>query len=133
MRRVQLGVAVIGLAMVLAAPVAVADTPAYVATIQTADGQYRAVIRDPAMVAKARTELAGGEDAGVPTGPLAWGSGGVNRGHRWHVTELSFADFTIELCDGTVRMVDADPRYWIRKVGYFCPWSGRVIALTPLR
>lgn len=133
MRRISMVVGVIGLAMVVAAPVAVADAPAYVATIQTADGQYRAVIRDPVMVEKARVELAGGEDAGVPIGPLAWGSGGVNRGHRWHVTELSFADVTIELCDGTARMVDQDPRYWIRKVGYFCPWSGRVIALTPLR
>ncbi len=69
----------------------------------------------------------------MPIGPLAPGDGGVNVGYRWHVTELSFADFTMELCDGTVRMVDQNPRYWIRTVGSFCPWSGRVVALEPLR
>jgi hypothetical protein len=69
----------------------------------------------------------------VPIGPLAWGDGGVNRGHRWHMVELQFADFTVELCDGTARAVDRDPLYWVETVGYFCPWSGEVVKLTPLR
>jgi hypothetical protein len=109
------------------------EPPAYVATIQTAQGRYRAVIRDPEMVERARRELAGEGDAGVPIGPLAWGSGGVNRGHVWHVVDLTFADFTIELCDGTVRDVDRDPVYWVETVRAFCPWSGEVVRLKPLR
>ena len=113
-------------------PAAGAEPQAYVATIETARGRFRAVITDPAMVELARQELTGGTDVGVPYGPLAWGDGGVNRGHRWHVTELRFADFTIELCDGTARMVDRDTRYWVETVGSFCPWSGTVVKLEPL-
>jgi hypothetical protein len=107
------------------------DTGPVVATIETARGRFRAVISDPAMIELARQELAGGTDAGVPNGPLAHGSGGVNHGHRWHITELRFDDFTIELCDGTARMVDRDTQYWVETVGAFCPWSGRVVKLKP--
>ena len=114
-------------------PAGAAEPQAHVATIETVKGRFRAVIIDPAMVELARAELAGEGDAGVPFGPLAWGSGGVNRGHRWHVTELRFADFTIELCDGTARMVDRDTRYWVETVSNFCPWSGEVVKLEPLR
>lgn len=85
------------------------------------------------MIAKARQELAGQGDAGVPYGDLEWGHGGVNRGHVWHIPELAFADVTIELCDGTVKMVDRDPVYWVETVGAFCPWSGDVVSLRPLR
>ncbi len=111
-----------------------ADEPgAYVATIKTARGKYRAVVTDGEMIEKAKLELAGGEDAGVPIGQLAWGDGEVNRGHVWHVVELAFADFTIELCDGTVRDVDRDPAYWVETVRSFCPWSGEVVKLKRLR
>lgn len=136
MRRHLLAAAVLSAALIFgptAVGAAAAEPQGYVATIQTAQGRFRAVIRDPAMVEKARQELAGQGDAGVPIGPLAWGNGGVNKGHVWHVTELEFADVTIELCDGTVRMVDRDPVYWVNTVGTFCPWSGDVVALRPLR
>ena len=136
MRRTLLVLVVLG-AMAAGAVEAAGAPPApepgaYVATIQTARGRYRAVIRDPAMVERAWMELSGQGDAGVPVGPLAWGDGGVNRGHRWHVTELGFADFTIELCDGTAWMVDRDPVYWVETVGSFCPWTGEVVRLVPL-
>ncbi len=135
MRRIFLCVALGGLTLLGIAPMAsgMAATTAYVATIQTADGRFKAVIRDPVSVQKAWGELVSGMDFGIPAGPLARGDGGVNAPHRWHVTELNFADATIELCDGTARMVDQDVRYWVRTVGYFCPWSGQVIALEPLR
>jgi hypothetical protein len=109
------------------------DSAAYVATIATARGRFRAVITDPAAVEKARAELVGEADAGVPIGRLAWSDGGVNKGHVWHVVDLGFADFTVELCDGTVWAVDRDPAYWVETVGYFCPWSGEVVKLRPLR
>ncbi len=134
MRRSPLVLAALVAFVLLGQTAATAVEPtAYVATIKTFRGQFRAIIRDPAMVERARQELAGEADAGVPYGPLAWGDGGVNRGHVWHVTELQFADVTIELCDGTVRMVDRDPVYWVETVGSFCPWTADVVQLRPLR
>jgi len=133
MSRRLLAPALLVLPLLVPTPAVAAEPQAYVATIQTAQGRFRAVITDPAMVELARQELAGEGDAGVPFGPLEWGSGGVNKGHRWHVTELAFADFTVELCDGTARMVDRDTAYWVETVGSFCPWSGEVVKLKPLR
>jgi hypothetical protein len=132
MRRILLAPALLAHLLLGATLVGAEEPQAYVATIETAKGRYRAIIRDPEMVEKARRELRGEADAGVPIGPLAWGDGGVNRGHVWHVTELGFADFTIELCDGTVRAVDRDPSYWVETVGSFCPWSGQVVKLKPV-
>ncbi len=129
-RRLLLPVLLV-LPLLAPAPAGARET-AVVATIETARGRFRAVVTDPATIEAARRELATGEDAGIPYGPLAWGSGGVNRGHRWHLTELRFADVTIELCDGTAVMVDRDTRYWVETVGTFCPWSGRVVELRPL-
>lgn len=103
-----------------------------IVTIRTGDGEFRARVTDPESIRRAREELAQGRDAGVPIGPLAWGSGGVNRGHRWHLTDLTFADVTTEVCDGTVRMVDNDPRYWVETVRYFCPWNSEVVGLLPV-
>ncbi|HEV2068574.1 MAG TPA: hypothetical protein VGR26_02130 [Acidimicrobiales bacterium] len=47
---------------------------------------------------------------------LAWEDGGVDKGHKWHVVELRFADFTVELCDGTAKVVDRHPVYWVESV-----------------
>lgn len=133
MRRTLVLSVVLALGLQTAAPAHAEEAQAYVATIKTVKGQYRAMITDPEMIDKAKIELAGGGDAGVPIGQLAWGDGGVNRGHKWHVVELGFADFTVELCDGTAKAVDRDPVYWIESVGYFCPWSGEVVKLKPIR
>ena len=133
MRRILVLPVVLALVLLSAGPGHSDEPQAYVATIKTAQGKYRAVLTDPEMIEKAKIELAGGGDAGVPTGQLAWGDGGVNMGHVWHVVDLAFADFTIELCDGTARAVDRDPAYWVETVRFFCPWSGEVVKLRPLR
>ncbi len=134
MRRPLLATAALVAMVLLGQTAATAvESTAYVATIKTAKGSYRALVRNPEMAERARREVAGEAEAGVPIGALAWGDGGVNWGHMWHVTELEFADVTIELCDGTVRMVDRDPAYWVNTVGSFCPWSGEVVQLRPLR
>ncbi len=133
MRRLLILPAILVLVLQAAGPGQAAETQSYVVTVKTVQGNYRAVITDPETIEKAKLELAGGGDAGVPIGELAWGDGGVNKGHKWHVVDLQFADFTIELCDGTAKMVDRDPAYWIDTVGYFCPWSGEVVKLKPVR
>ncbi len=102
-----------------------------VVTFATAGGQFRAVLEQPRDIALAQEELATGCEAGVPTGELAEGDGGVNAPHGWHMVGTVFADVTIELCDGTPADVDADLGYWIDTVGRFCPWSATVIDVQP--
>jgi hypothetical protein len=44
----------------------------------------------------------GAERQQIMTGAVARGDGGFNPGYSWHITPgtVSFADQTIELCDG---------------------------------
>ena len=104
-----------------------------IVTFETADGStFRTVLAEPADIATAREALAGDGNAGIPTGALAYGDGGINAPHNWHMEGTTLAEVTIELCDGTATMVDEDVTYWVETVGQFCPWSATVIAVEPL-
>ena len=103
-----------------------------IVTFSGPDGStFRAVLADPIDIAKAEVALAGDGNAGIPAGALAAGDGGVNAPHAWHMVGTTFVEITIELCDGTATMVDANLDYWLTSVGQFCPWSARVIAIEP--
>jgi len=41
------------------------------------------------------------------------------------------AETSIELCDGTPRMVENDIGYWVDKVGHFCPWQSYAVSELP--
>ncbi len=104
-----------------------------IVTFASADGStFRAVLAQPEDISRAEAALAGDGYAGIPNGALAYGDGGVNIGHNWHMVGTTLADFTIEVCDGTASMVDADVTYWVETVGRFCPWSATVIAIEPV-
>jgi hypothetical protein len=110
-----------------------AESEPVIVTFETADGStFRTVLAEPTDIATAREALAGDGKAGIPTGALAHGDGGINAPHDWHMNGTTFADVTIELCDGTAAMVDEDVTYWVETVGQFCPWSATVIAVEPL-
>lgn len=110
------------------------EPTALLVTWQTADGEtFRAVVSDAASLERIIAALAGDGYAGIPNGVLAHGDGGVNPPHAWHLLDVTIADVTIELCDGTVSMVDADIDYWVDVVGRFCPWSAIVVAAEPLQ
>jgi len=104
---------------------------AVIAEFETPDGErYRALLEGGA-AETARLAFAEGEHPGIPNGLIRPGDGGVNLGHDWHVTEVEFADFTMEVCDGTVSYID-DLGY----LGFvdahgdrFCPWMAVLVDL----
>ena len=103
-----------------------------IATFETADGStFRAVLERAEDIARAEAALETDGQAGIPSGALAAGDGGINAPHDWHLIDVELADVTIELCDGTATMVDDDLDYWLNTVGSFCPWSATLIALEP--
>jgi hypothetical protein len=53
----------------------------------------------------------------------------------WHPPPMSpsFADATIELCDGLPSHIEMDKPYWLDTVGQFCPWSAMVTAVEDRR
>lgn len=111
-----------------------AEASSLLVTWQTADAEtFQAVVSDPASIERITDALAGDGYAGIPNGALAHGDGGVNAPHAWHLLDVMVVDVTIELCDGTASMVDADVDYWVDVVGRFCPWSAIVLAAEPLQ
>ncbi|MGI8643782.1 MAG: hypothetical protein ACR2LS_06675 [Thermomicrobiales bacterium] len=110
------------------------DPGALLVTWQTVDGEsFRAIVTDSASIQRVSVALAGNGYAGIPSGTLAHGDGDINAPHAWHLINVTVVDITIELCDGTASMVDADVDYWVDTVGRFCPWSATVVAAVPLQ
>lgn len=95
-----------------------------------AQQEFRYATTSPDFIAQARAQLLlpVANRRQFPNGPIALGNGGVNLNWNWHFTDLSLVDASIELCDGSPSMVQADLNYWVNTVKRFCPWSGYVHA-----
>jgi hypothetical protein len=50
----------------------------------------------------------------------------------WHPdpSDMEFADFTVEICDGVPSYIEENEAEWMASVGYYCPWSARVTEVT---
>lgn len=93
--------------------------------------EFRVATSSPEFIAQARAQLASpvAQRRLFPSGRIRGGDGGTNVGWSWHFTAgVELAEVTIELCDARPSMVEADLRYWLRRVGSFCPWSAYVFA-----
>ena len=97
--------------------------------------QFVVLINDPAAAAKARDILAGRAPQQIVVADLKYGNGGFNFDgnicYSWHLDpdDVTFAEFTVELCDGRPYSdVERDVTYWVDHVGYYCPWSGVLVA-----
>ncbi len=94
------------------------------------EGQFVAVTADPGVIANLRAQLA------LPTpdrnlhihGPIARENGGHNLFWHWHFVpdQWEMVEISMEVCDGTPRMVEDNLDYWVDEVGVFCPWVSYV-------
>ena len=104
---------------------------AVIAEFRTADGNFRVLLTGTA-AEQARAAFADGTQPGIPNGKILRGDGGINIGHDWHLVEVEFADFTVEVCDGTASYID-EIGYdaWVAGAGdRYCPWSAELIGIT---
>jgi hypothetical protein len=87
-------------------------------------------ITNAAFIAEAQSLLAAGEQK-VPLFEEVIDGVGCDPQYTWHVDPeaASFADFTIELCDGTPSYLERNKATWIRQVGSYCPWSAIVTSV----
>ena len=99
-----------------------------IAVIRVGDETFRIRLDTAALQAAARAALLGGS-ASIPNGRIVRGTD-VNAGWSWHLTDVAFAEVTIELCDGSPSMVEEALRARAEfGGGRFCPWSARVVAI----
>ena len=104
---------------------------------------YVLPVSDPAAIDHARDLVANGPGAGgtIALANATVGGDGINRNvfeegeppWSWHVTSLvGFADVTIELCDGTPSIVEANPVAFLANTnGVICFWRYTVTAEIP--
>ena len=127
-RPILLPLLALTLALGAAAPASAApDRPRWqwaVVVWATPDGTFRTRITDEASIERLVTATS--DRVGIPNGRLVRGTA-ENRGHAWHLEDVEIVDMTIELCDGTARMVDDELDRWIAENGRYCPWDARVL------
>lgn len=89
---------------------------------------FRVLIRNEEAIAEAE-RLLDSDDQRIITGPLERGDGGFNAPWSWYLDpdSVSFADVTIEVCDGCPSFVEDSLDYWVDTVGIYCPWSTEII------
>ena len=94
-----------------------------VVTFQVVNEQFRVRLTTAEQL---RAAQAGGR-ARIPVGRVVSGTE-VNTGWSWHLEEVSFAEATIELCDGLPSHVEraGGPAF---AQGTYCPWSARIVAI----
>jgi hypothetical protein len=98
--------------------------------IPAAEGRFVAATSDPVVLAKLEAQLAlpASQRSLHINGPIASGSGSHNLSWSWHFVpgQWDLVELSIELCDGTPKLVEDDLDYWLETVGAFCPWSSYV-------
>jgi hypothetical protein len=105
-----------------------------VATFQilhpTHDERYLLRTSDPAVIARARAELAKpfAERTLHPNGALLRGDGGYNAPWSWHLADdgWNLVEMSMEVCDAWPGYIEEHLDDWLSQVGSFCPWSSRV-------
>ena len=94
-------------------------------TFAVHDETFRVSLTNADQLAAARAAQAGGP-ARIPIGRIASGAQ-VNVGWTWHLEDLTFAEATIELCDGRPSDVEREGNRF--GGGAFCPWTATVIRI----
>jgi hypothetical protein len=96
-----------------------------VVTFSVANETFRVSLTTPDQIAAAKAAQAGGR-ARIPNGRIVSGAG-VNTGWSWHLEDVTFAEITIEVCDG--RPSDVERQGTSFGGGRYCPWSAVVTGI----
>ncbi len=77
----------------------------------------------------------GESQASIPSGRVLRGAVFYNAPWSWHIDpeDIKMAEITMELCDGTPSMVEADLDYWVDTVQRFCPWQAKLVRIEDFR
>ena len=99
-----------------------------IVTFEVADDeQFKVELTTAELVAAAASLLDGGEGPSIPIGTVVRDDPGPNAPWTWHLdpATFSFADATIEVCDG----IPSDVESGSITSDQYCPWSAQVVAL----
>ncbi len=105
------------------------------ATFNVLDEVYSIFITSEEVIEQVLALERGESMASIPNGRLVRGAVAYNQPWSWHIDpeDIQMVELTIEVCDGTPSMVEADLDYWIDTVQRFCPWSAKLVAVEDFR
>ena len=103
-------------------------------TFRVLDETFRVLMTNPYSIRDAINNYYGLNDKSIPIGDLVDdrpGQSPYDGQWSWHMDSSSVAmtENAIEVCDGTLSFVEKNLDYWVKDVGYYCPWGARVISL----
>ena len=127
-RRMQvLSAAIFGAALAIACggETPASPSPLAIATFAVGSETFRVALTSADQVAAARAAQNGGR-ASIPNGRIVPGTQ-ANTGWSWHLADLTFAEATIEVCDG--RPSDVERAGVQFGGGRFCPWTATVVRI----
>ena len=96
-----------------------------IVTFAVADEMFRVWLTSDDQIAAAQAAQNGGR-ARIPNGRVVPGAQ-INVGWSWHMEDVEFAEFTIELCDGRPSDVEREGTGF--GGGRFCPWTARILRI----
>lgn len=96
-----------------------------IVTFRVGGESFRVRLETPDQVRAAEAARDGGA-ARIPVGRIVAGSQ-VNTGWSWHLEDVTFADVTIELCDGLPSYVEREGVGYAN--GTYCPWTAQVVEI----
>jgi hypothetical protein len=104
--------------------------PAVVTFRVAGEEEFKVELATDELVEHAKALLDGQSVSAIPIGTVVRGDPGVNADWSWHIdpATFSFADATIEVCDGLPSHVEDET---VTSPDY-CPWSAEVIDLEAL-
>jgi hypothetical protein len=100
-------------------------TDSAVVTFKVSDETFKVKLTTREQVEAAEAAKNGGT-ARIPNGRIVAGAD-VNTGWTWHLVDVTFAEATIEVCDG--RPSDVERAGVNFGAGRFCPWSAQILSI----
>src|SRR5262245_1431071 len=94
-------------------------------TFDVQSEMFRVALTSVDQVIAAQAAQRGGP-ARIPIGRIVSGTE-VNTGWSWHLEDLTFAESTIELCDGRPSDVEREGARF--GGGRFCPWTATIVRI----
>lgn len=98
------------------------------------DEDFLVGISNPETKALARAQLALPESQRTLhiAGGIGRGNGGYNFNWSWHFeSNVALVEMSVELCDTSPALIEANVDYWVTAPGGACPWASYVYAELP--
>jgi hypothetical protein len=107
------------------------------ATFRTNSQTFKVFVTNAGTITALFALQRGEATASIPNGRIrrGAGAGGHNAPFAWHLdpVDVSMADVTIELCDGSPSYVEANLTEYVDVIGRYCPWGATLVALQDFR